>query len=145
MSIAITDDMSGQECYFVSKNANDTKTWRGTIDAVGMVYRLAKGYTDIEAYNAAVRQTDATVSSDPTTLKYFIFTIKNTDGSTDTQAFCADWIQDGSFVLTSPQTAYNITVYGAGADQQKVAQDIITTLRLAGYKSFLSSITGSAQ
>ena len=94
----------------------------------------AQAYGVIETDDIAVRQADSTISSDPSQLTYFLLQVdNNTDGSSlPIAAFAEEWIEDGSFTLTTGDTPVNITVYNApGASPQA----IVDYLWQGGYRA----------
>lgn len=142
MATTITDSMSGQQCSFRSKNPGDTQIWEGTIVGIKLPMVAAQAYRVIPPYNNAVRQADSSVSSDPSQLTYFLLQVdNNTDGaSLPITAFAEEWIEDGSFTLTTGDTPVNITVYNApGASPQA----IIDYLWQGGYRAYLNTTTTS--
>lgn len=126
-------------CSFLSKNASDTTLWEGTIKAVEIDSDIAQMFsTDIVSYNAAVRQADPTVSNDITTLNFFLVEVTLSDGtSTQKMPFAIEWIADGSFQYTDTTTIFTLLVYAAAASDQ---DDILTTLRSAGYQADVTNV-----
>lgn len=130
MSTTLTLDMIGRKVSFRSKNASDEITWSGTITSIGS-YALASKQFDVTSYNAAVRQVDPSVSSDPTKLTYFTLTLDNTTASQSAQVFAAEWILDGSFTYTDLAALVTITVRDqATADHTR----ILSLLRSGNYQ-----------
>lgn len=130
----IKDIEPGAMITFRSKRADDTVVWRGTLEARGG-YRFARGYGDPAAYNAAVRQVDNTVPSDPTALTYFVITVDN-DATTPTQmVFAEEWIISGSLTVLLPGNKVTIQV----DDPAGNTNAIIALLASAGYSTRIIS------
>ena len=118
----------GTMVTFRSKNANDTVVWQGTLEGI-VTYSVARAYLDPRSYNEAVRQTDNTVSSDVTTLTYFIITVDNQASSPTTLVFADQWISPGSLAEISLGNQVTLIV----TDTKNNPQLIVSILANLGY------------
>lgn len=105
----LSSSLMGRTVSFRSKNSSDTTVYSGVIDGV-VSYNMASKMCDVISYNAAVRQADPTVSSDPTALNYFVIKLDNTTGPQTDYIFAVEWIVDGSWTLTDLATIVTIEV-----------------------------------
>lgn len=118
----------GLKVRFQSKRADDITNYVGTLLFVGN-YAAIRMFTDPSAYNAVVRQSDPTVSSDPTTLTYFLLQIDN-NAETPTQVpFADEWIASGTLFEVSTGNKIRIEV----DDPYNNPQDIISLLASRKY------------
>lgn len=132
---SLTSSMIGQTITFLSKNATDLIVYEGTLE--GLVSPvIAQQYSDIVSYNAAVRLYDASVSTDVSTLTFFVLSLTNNTGPVQRYAFAAEWITAGSFSVINPQEQITVIVYNS-ADADPT--NILTVLRAAGYNCYIPS------
>jgi len=131
---SIKDVDEGAMISFRSKNANDTNLWVGTLESVG-TYRSIRAYMNPASYNEAVRQVDATVSSDVTTLTYFLITVDNDATEPTMQVFADEWIEAGSLTVVNPGNKVTIVV----DDPNNNPQAILSLLASGGYASKITS------
>jgi hypothetical protein len=129
MSIAsIKDVPEGSTITFRSINPNDSVTWIGTLEAIG-TYRSIRAYMDPTSYNEACRQVSSSISSDVTTLLYFLITVDNNASTPTIQAFAQEWIVPGSLNIVSLGNQVTITI----DDPNNSPQTILSILANAGY------------
>ena len=129
MPVSSIDDVDiGAIITFRSKRADDTVVWRGTLESVGS-YRSIRSHMDPASYNEAVRQTDPLVSSDVTTLKYFLITVDNSATNPTTLVFAEEWIEAGSLNVLTLGTKIKILV----DDPNNNPQTILSLLANQGY------------
>lgn len=110
LPIQLSSSLIGRTVTFRSKHSSDTIVYSGVIDGITS-YNMASKMGDITSYNAAVRQADPTVSSDVTTLNYFVIRLDNTTGPQTDYVFALEWIVAGSWTLTDLATVVTIEVY----------------------------------
>lgn len=125
----VSDIDAGTSISFRSKNANDPTVYEGTLEIAKATYTAIRAWMSPAAYNEAVRQTDATVSSDITTLHYFLITILNDATQPVQAAFAQEWIADGSLSILNLGNQVTVLV----DDPQSNSQAIVSLLASAGY------------
>ena len=131
---SINDVTPGASISFRSKNPNDLVVWTGTLLSVG-VYLSIRPYMDPTSYNEAVRQSDPSVSSDVTTLTYFLIQVDNNASEPDIQAFADEWITSGSLVVTTLGKSWTLVVQ----DPNNNVNPILSLLANAGYAVTVST------
>jgi hypothetical protein len=125
---SIRDITEGSVITFRSKNPNNTAVLRGTLESIG-TYRSIRAYMDPRSENEAVRQVDSSVSSDVTTLLYFLVTIDNDATNPTVIAFANEWIEPGSLNVVSLGNQVKILI----DDPNNDVQAILSLLANAGY------------
>jgi hypothetical protein len=133
----ITPATIGQTVTFLSKNAADQVVWEGRVEGL-VTSVIAQQYSDIVSYNAAVRLVDPTVSTDLTTLHFFVLTLQNNTGPVQRYAFAEEWIANGSFSVINQQAQVTVIVYDIPSSDH---QQILTALRAAGYSCYIQSVS----
>ena len=130
MTVTSVKDLTlNDKIRFRSKRADDTVNWVGTF--LGMFsYEVARGFDNPLAYNNAVRLSDNTVSSDVTTLTYFLFKVDNNSTTSTKLLFADEWIQTGSLQVITPGEKVRLEVDIPDGDVEKV----ISLLASAKYK-----------
>jgi hypothetical protein len=84
---------------------------------------------DPRSYNERVRQVDPSVSSDITTLSYFLLTVDNQSTAPQTLVFAEEWLVDGSLVEVALAKQITLVVDDPSNDPQK----LYAVLSEAGY------------
>ena len=125
----------GQKISFRTKNTTDQILWEGKLEGL-VTAVIAQNFSDIVSYNAAVRLTDATVSSDVSTLTFFLITLDSNGGPVQRYAFAEEWILPGTFAIIDQQTLINVVVYDSPTGDHT---QILAALRSAGYTCYIAS------
>ncbi len=128
----------GRKCSFLSKSTSDVTSWRGTIlGCVGV--DIARMFTDIVSYNAAVRHADASVPEDVTLLNFFLVQVEPGVGSGEfpRYAFAQEWLSDNSFQFVNPGTIIRLDILDP-SDRDPL--DLLTILRAQGYNPRITEI-----
>lgn len=134
-SIALTQ--VGKKITFRTKNTTDQTLWEGRLEGL-VTAVIAQNFSDIVSYNAAVRLTDTTVSSDVTTLTFFLITLDGNGGPVQRYAFAEEWVLPGTFAIIDQQTLVNVVVYDSPTGDHTL---ILAALRAAGYTCYIESTT----
>ena len=133
-ALSIKDVTPGATIAFRSKRADDLVNWQGTLLGV-MIYQAILPYGNPAPYNAAVRQADSSVSSDLTTLTYFLIKVDNDAVVPTTELFADEWIEPGSLIVTTLGNQVTILVQ----DPENNPQKILSLLASGGYASTVVS------
>lgn len=137
MANLINDTMVGQICSFQSKAVNDTQTWQGRIDVSRCNADIARMFRDIVTYNNEVRLFDPDVSTDLSTLNFFVLTVQDSTGVTAKTSFAQEWITDNSFKLITQDKKIQVTVFDAPGNNH---ENIVNILRQSGYVASITDI-----
>lgn len=124
----IRDITEGTVITFRSKNPNNLVVYKGTLESIG-TYRSIRSYMDPRSENEAVRQVDSSVSSDVTTLLYFLITVDNDATNPTTVVFANEWITPGSLNVVSLGNQVKLLI----DDPNNDTQAILALLANAGY------------
>jgi hypothetical protein len=114
----------GTSISFRSKSASDTRQLTGVFEG-SVSYTVARSYLDPRSYNELIRQSDPTVSSDVTTLSYFLITLE----SVGLVLFADEWIANGS--LATVDGANFVTIQVTDPHHDNAA--ILSLLMSGGY------------
>ncbi len=125
----------GKTITFRSKNINDTVLWKGILEIPVGTYAAIRGYMNPQSYNEAVRQSDASVTSDLSLLNYFLITVDNGSENPTTQVFAQEWIAAGSLAILNLGNKVQLQVDDPFSDTLK----IVSLLASAGYKTKIIS------
>ena len=124
----------GSTVTFRSKNPNDVTVWQGVLESTGS-YKSILPYMNPASYNEAVIQADPTVSTDPTTLTYFLITVSNNATVPTVQVFSDEWIANGTLNIVTLGNSVTIVV----DDPLNDPQTILSILANAGYAATIAT------
>jgi hypothetical protein len=128
-NLTINDVDIGDKIRFRSKNLSDETVWVGTLLSRGS-YRGYKAFlSNPIPYNNAVRQVDATVTSDVTELTYFMVEIDNGAENPVTRIFANEWITAGSLSVITEGVSKTIKVDIPDGN----IENVVALLASAGY------------
>lgn len=137
VATVVPESATDQTCTFTSINPNDQIVWDGICEGI-VTYNVAKKFTDLVSYNAAVRQVNPAIPSDLTLHQYVLITLSDAQGNQTQEAFSTYWMTPGSFAIVSQDVSVNVVVYDPATSDHT---GILVALRAAGYKCYISGVT----
>lgn len=134
--IVLTSANVGSKIAFQSKNTKDAVVYEGICAAI-CDYNLAATFGDLTAYNATVQQSDPTVGA-VNTLNWFIISLINGSGQTQSYAFAQEWISPGTFSIIQDKIIVHIDVYDSPTGNHQL---ILNLLLANNYTAFITGVT----
>jgi hypothetical protein len=130
MPDVVTDDMVNTLISFESKHAADPVVWTGTVVAIG-TWHVARTYSDLTSYHAAVLQADDTIDADYKEMNYFLIRLDEVEGQ-PIKAFASEWIAEGTLEAIDQRVKVIIEFYDLNTNTQA---DMIAALQEYGARN----------